>query len=91
MPWTVITSSLLSFSALAWVSLFFVGLNESWVRPYLSLRSMKISPPWSLLELFQPDRITFLFMSSFVNWLQVCVLYFMIVRGSGVYINVIVG
>ena len=48
-PWTLIQSSLLKSSASLWQFLENLGSKTICVRPYLSLKSINITPPWSLL------------------------------------------
>src|SRR3989338_7093909 len=76
-PLTEMTSSLPSLSATLWESLLKEGSKTTWVMPYLSLKSMKIPPPWSLLVEHQPHRTAFLLTSFSANSPQVCVLFIM--------------
>ena len=50
------------------------GSNTTWVMPYLSARSMKATPPWSLENLTHPSRQTFFPMSEDLSSPQVFVL-----------------
>ena len=53
------------------------GSKTTWVIPYLSARSMKATPPWSLENLTQPSRHTCFPMSEALSSPHVFVLLIM--------------
>ncbi len=73
LPVALITYSLRKPSAVSQACLSSFGSNTTCVSPYLSLRSIKIIPPWSRRLLTQPHSVTSSQILSFPRVLQSCV------------------